>query len=83
MCGLALASEIGSLPLRSQTQGMVAFTQAGFGWVILFTVPYMVNPDAGDLGGKVGFVFFGLGAIITALLFFFAPETKGLTWDEV
>ena len=62
---------------------MVAFTQAGLGWVVLFTVPYMVNPDAGDLGGKVGFIFFGLGVITTVLMYFFAPETKGLTWDEV
>jgi hypothetical protein len=62
---------------------MVALSQALFGWVILFTVPYMVNPDAGNLGGNIILTFFGLGVITTVLMYFLAPETKGLTWDEV
>jgi Sugar (and other) transporter len=83
VCGLAIPSELGTLPLRTQTQGVIAATQAVAGWVILFTVPYMINPDAGNLGGKVGFVFFGFGVICTVLLFFFLPETKGLSFEDV
>jgi hypothetical protein len=83
VCGLAIPSELGTLPLRTQTQGVIAATQAFAGWLILFVTPYMINPDAGNLGGKVGFVFFGFGVICTVLLYFFLPETKGLSFDEV
>jgi hypothetical protein len=48
-----------------------------------FVVPYMINPDAGDLGAKVGFVFFAFGVPLCVLFYFFAPETKGLSFDEV
>ena len=83
VCGLAQASEIGSLPLRSQTQGLIGFTQSLCGWLVLFTIPYMINPDAGNLGGKAGYVVFGMGVIITLVLYLYCPEMKGLSYDEV
>lgn len=83
VCGLAIPSELGTLPLRSQTQGIIGTTQAFFGWLIIFVVPYMINPDAGNLGGKVCFVFFGFGVVVTVLLFLFMPETKGLSYEDV
>lgn len=43
----------------------------------------MINPDAGDLGAKVGFVFAGLGIPLIILFYFFIPETKGLSFEEV
>jgi hypothetical protein len=78
-----VASEIGSLPLRSHTQGVIGLTQVFSGWVIIFTIPYIINPDAGNLGGKIGYMFFGLGILVTVLLYFYCPETKGLSYDEV
>ena len=83
VCGFAVASEIGSLPLRSHTQALIGVTQVSSGWIIIFTIPYIINPDAGNLGGKIGYMFFGLGIIVTILLYFYCPETKGLTYDEV
>jgi hypothetical protein len=43
----------------------------------------MINPDAGALGGKVGFVFAGLGVPLCILFYFLMPETKGLSFEEV
>lgn len=43
----------------------------------------MINPDAGDLGAKVGFVFAGLGVPLCILFYFLMPETRGLSFEEV
>ena len=51
--------------------------------MIGFVSPYMINPDAGNLGAKVGFVFFGLGMPLCVLFYFFIPETKGLSFEDV
>src|SRR5688572_1562840 len=43
----------------------------------------MINPDAGNLGAKVGFVFFGLGVPLCVAFYFLIPETKGFTFEDV
>lgn len=42
-----------------------------------------INPDAGHLGGKVGFIFFGLGSISAVLGYFYYPETKGVRFEKL
>jgi hypothetical protein len=42
-----------------------------------------INPDAGDLGGKVGFIFFGLGSIAAVLGWWLYPETKGVRFEKL
>jgi len=81
--GYAVASEISTLPLRATVQSIIGVTSIVVAWVVGFVTPYMINPDAGDLGPKVGFVFFGLGVPVSITLFFLVPETKGLTFDEI
>lgn len=43
----------------------------------------MINPDAGNLGAKVGFVFFGLGVPLSTAFYLLVPETKGLGFEDV
>jgi hypothetical protein len=97
--GFVLASEIATVRLRSTTQGLVTITNAVWGLVMQFSIPYMVryihvdqcslcmclsgeffcvqiNPDAGNLGGKVGFIFLGTGLIAAIGGWFLYPETK-------
>ncbi|KAL3704576.1 hypothetical protein TMatcc_008247 [Talaromyces marneffei ATCC 18224] len=81
--GFALSAEVGSLPLRPVTQSIVGVTQGVTGWVMGFVTPYIINPDEGNLGAKIGFVFFGLGIIASVLVFLYIPETKGLNFDEI
>lgn len=48
-----------------------------------FSLPYAINPDQGNLGGKIAFIF---GAVMFAscvFIFFLVPETKGRTWIEI
>lgn len=46
-------------------------------------VPYLVNPDKANLKGEVGFIFRGLSAAATLWSFFYIPELKGRTFDEI
>lgn len=48
-----------------------------------FTLPYIFNPDEANLGGKVGFIFGGLCVPCIAFLFWFQPETKGRSYEEL
>lgn len=43
----------------------------------------MINPDAGNLGAKVGFVFAAFGVIFSISFFFLIPETRGMAFHEV
>lgn len=48
-----------------------------------FALPYAINPDQGNLGGKIAFIFAGVLAISTVFSFFMIPETKDLTYIEI
>lgn len=74
--GFVLASEVGTLRLRAATQALVTVMNGVWGLIMQFTVPYMINTDAGNLGGKTGFIFFGTGIITAVIGFFLFPETK-------
>ncbi|KAL6360863.1 hypothetical protein LRP88_06571 [Fusarium phalaenopsidis] len=81
--GFVLASEIATMRLRAATQGLITITNSLWGLIMQFTVPYMINPDAGDLGGKVGFIFLATGLIVSAGGWYFFPETKGLSFERL
>lgn len=59
------------------------FCQILFSWAVGFSVPYIINPDAANLGAKIGYIFFGVGIIISILVYLYIPETKGLSFEEV
>lgn len=39
-----------------------------------------INPDAGNLGGRVGFIFLGTGLVAAIGGWFLYPETKVLSY---
>ncbi|KAF7556651.1 hypothetical protein G7Z17_g1189 [Cylindrodendrum hubeiense] len=78
-----LLGEVSSLALRARTTALATATQAIFGIIMFFAVPYMVNPDAGNLKGKVGFIFGFLSLIASIVCFFYIPELKGRTYAEI
>jgi len=51
--------------------------------VFQWTVPYMINADAANLGVKAIYVWAGLLVPTTAILYFFYPETAGRTYWEL
>lgn len=74
--GFVLASEIATMRLRGATQGLVTIFNAVWGLIFQFTVPYMINPDAGHLGGKTGFIFLATGLVAAIGGYYLYPETK-------
>ncbi|CAK7237842.1 hypothetical protein SBRCBS47491_010170 [Sporothrix bragantina] len=52
-------------------------------WVIGFTFPYLFNPDAANLGGRVGFIYAGVTLVGFVLSFLFMPETKNRSVAEL
>lgn len=52
--GFVLASEIATIRLRSATQGLVTITNALWGLIMQFTVPYMVSPLANATSSRLG-----------------------------
>ncbi|KAK9311577.1 general substrate transporter [Lipomyces starkeyi] len=81
--GFVLASEIATMRLRGATQGLITITNSLWGLIMQFTVPYMINPDAGNLGGKVGFIFLATGLIAGVGGWYLFPETKGLSFEKL
>lgn len=78
-----ILGEASSTSLRAPTMALATGTQAIMGIIFNFTISYMINPDEGHLRGKVGFIFGGLTTIATAWSFFYIPELKGRTFDEI
>lgn len=74
-----VVAEIPSWRLRSRTQGLANIALCGVQWLVGFVFPYMFNPDAGDLGGKVGFIFGFTTFVGFAGCWLWLPETKDRT----
>ncbi|KAM0328699.1 hypothetical protein ACHAQA_005112 [Verticillium albo-atrum] len=77
------SAEIPSTRLRAKTLGFGFLVNALATWAFSFCVPYMFNADAGNLGGKIGFVFAGFCAIGFVLSWLEIPETKDLTYSQI
>ncbi|OCF61034.1 hypothetical protein L486_00678 [Kwoniella mangroviensis CBS 10435] len=82
-CGFSLAAEAPGPRLRSLTIGIAQGVAQVCAWAMGFATPYMINPDEGNLGGYVGFVFAGICGAATVWSFFAVPETKGRTLAEM
>lgn len=48
-----------------------------------FSLPYAINPDQGNLGGKIAFIFGSTLVGASIFIFFMIPETKGRTYIEI
>ncbi|KAF2016312.1 general substrate transporter [Aaosphaeria arxii CBS 175.79] len=78
-----LLGETSNPSLRGNTTALATATQSALGIAMNIAIPYMVNPDEANLKGKVGFVFGGLAALATVGCFFYVPELKGKSFDQI
>lgn len=78
-----VVAEIPSLRLRARTQGLANLTLCLVQWLVGFVFPYMFNPDAGNLGGKVGFIFGATSFLGFVGVYWYLPETKNRTAEQL
>lgn len=80
---MAVAGEVSATRLRAKSVG-IGYTFSCIVSIIWTVVlPYLFNTDQANLGGNMGWIFLGMGLIMLVFIFFFVPETKGRSFDEL
>lgn len=79
----AIGSETSALHLRAKAQGIGWFVSNAVSAVFGLVLPYMYNPDKGNLRAKVGFVYGAICLICFAVSYYHVPEMKERTPAEI
>jgi SP family general alpha glucoside:H+ symporter-like MFS transporter len=79
----AIFCEVSATRVRSKTVAVATAVQALFGIIMTVAIPYLINPDKANLGGKLGFFFGGLSIPCLVWCYFRVPEMKGRTYEEL
>jgi hypothetical protein len=79
----AIAAETSSLQLRARTQGLGWCVSALATAVSGLALPYVFNPDEGNLRGKTGFLYLASCVIGAAVAWWLVPEMKGRSVADI
>jgi hypothetical protein len=71
------------MELRQKTYSINIMTSTAISCLITQVMPYLLNTDKANLGGKISFVFFATSLPMCVYLFFCLPELKGRNYAEV
>lgn len=72
-----------SVRLRQKTYSINIMIATAVSCMVLQVMPYLINSDQANLGGKICFIFFGLSVPMCAYLYFYLPEMKGRNYAEI
>ncbi|PMD50968.1 putative sugar transporter [Hyaloscypha bicolor E] len=78
-----IVTEVSKSTLRGHTQSLATITTGIVGAVSGVCLPFLVNPDQGNMGGKVGFIYGTLLGLSCIGVWWYYPETKGRTFAEI
>ncbi|OQE18626.1 hypothetical protein PENSTE_c017G01926 [Penicillium steckii] len=78
-----IAGEVPTSVLRTKTLAVALSVSAAVNTMWSFVAPYMFNPGYGGLKAKIGFVFGAFMLIFAVMAFFFVPETRRRTYEEL
>jgi len=78
-----IITEVSKSSLRGHTQSLATVTTGIVGAVSGVLLPFAVNPDQGNLGGKIAFIYGGILAVSCIGIWMYYPETKGRTFLEI
>jgi len=80
---MAIAGEVSAVRLRAKSMAIGFTFNYFFSTVWNVVIPYLYNTDEADLGGKIGWIFAGMGVIALVVIYFEIPETKGRSFEEL
>lgn len=83
MTGWTFVAETSTPRLRAKTTGFAAGGTAAFGLLFNYTTPIMLANPGANWGLNIGYFWFGLTVLSFVVIFFFIPETKGRTYNEL
>jgi hypothetical protein len=78
-----VGAELTTQRLRSYTIGLGSALNFLLAWAITFSAPYFINLANLNWGAKYGWIWFVSCFIMVAWMFFFLPETKDRTLEEL
>lgn len=78
-----VASEAASQRVREKTALVACVISVLTTFLTSFTVPYLIQKKYANLGGKVGFIYGSFCFAMVVATWFFIPELKGRTLEEV
>ncbi|KAG5932344.1 hypothetical protein E4U59_007559 [Claviceps monticola] len=78
-----IISEISATRLRERTIAIATAVQAGASIVTTIAMPYMLNSNEANWGGKSGFMFGAISIFCLVWCFFRLPESQNRTYEEL
>ncbi|KAG6066648.1 hypothetical protein E4U32_005595 [Claviceps aff. humidiphila group G2b] len=78
-----IISEISATRLRERTIAIATAVQAGASIVTTIAMPYMLNSNEANWGGKSGFLFGAISVVCLVWCYFRLPESRGRTYEEL
>ncbi|KAF9017785.1 putative high-affinity glucose transporter RGT2 [Hymenopellis radicata] len=78
-----IASEVSSNRLRGKTLASAAWSGFGVGLISNLVVPYIQDEGYGNLQGQIAYLWAGFSVAALLFCFFFVPELKGRSLEEL
>jgi sugar porter (SP) family MFS transporter len=78
-----IMSEISSVKLRGVTIAISNVSVVVLSVVFAVAIPYALDVNGANWGGKLGFLFFGIGIVNFGWVWLCLPETKDRTFEEL
>lgn len=78
-----IVTEVSRSSLRGHTQSLATVTNGIAGAISGVALPFLVNPDQANMGGRIAFIYGALLALSCGFIWWKWPETKGLSFAEI
>lgn len=78
-----VVSETAASRVKEKTNLLAMVVSVLTTFLTSFSTPYLINSAYANLGGKLGYIYGVINALVVVGVFFFIPELKGRSLEEV